>query len=64
MKTTLQFNDDEIELATMAFNGAEAYYALSAIDETIRQRVKHQDISEEEHKFLDTIRQMTQIQIS
>jgi hypothetical protein len=64
MKTTLQFNDDEIELATMAFNGAEAYYALSAIDETCRQRVKHQDISEEEEKFLDTIRQMTQIQIS
>jgi hypothetical protein len=64
MKTTLTFNDDEIELATYAFNGAECYYALSTIDEYCRRRIKDAEISGEEEKTLDLIRGMTIINLS
>jgi hypothetical protein len=64
MKTTLQFNDDEIELATYAFNGAECYYALSAIDEYCRRRIKDVEMSDQEEKALDLIRGMTIINLN
>jgi hypothetical protein len=64
MRTTLQFDHDEIELATYAFNGGECYYALSAIDEYCRRRIKDVEISDEEEKTLDLIRGMTIINLS
>ena len=64
MKTTLEFNDDELELANMAFNGAEAFSALHAIDEWCRQRAKHHEISDETEKALDMVRGMTRLELN
>lgn len=60
MKTVLSFNDDELELANMAFNGAEAHSAIHAIDEQCRQWVKHYEITEKEEERLAQIREMCQ----
>lgn len=64
MRTTLEFNDDELELATMAFNGAEAFFALNAIDQWCRNQIKHYDLSDETKKALDTVREMTRLDLS
>lgn len=64
MKTTLEFQDDEIELATMAFNGAEAFSALHAIDSWCRNRAKYHEISEETEKALDIVRDMTRLELN
>ena len=57
MKTTLTFESDELDQADMAFKGAEAHYALLAIDNMCRNWVKHYDLSEEEIKRLEEIRE-------
>jgi hypothetical protein len=56
MKAQLTFNDEETEILRMSLNGAEAHYALLAIDGMCRNWVKHYDLSEEEEKRLEEIR--------
>ena len=64
MKTILEFDDDDLEGAQMAFNGAPAHYALGEINEFCRRRMKYEEISDEEHKVLDSIRSMTILDLS
>ena len=57
MKAQLTFNDEETEILRMSLNGAEAHYALLAIDNMCRNWIKHYDLSEEEEKRLEEIRE-------
>ena len=43
MKITLEFNDDENELALQAIHGSEAFCALHYVDATLRNYLKHGD---------------------
>lgn len=58
MKTILQFDDEELDVARMAFNGAEAHFAIQAIKEQCRLFIKYDELSEEEEKRLEQIREM------
>ena len=60
MKAQLSFNDEETEVLRMSINGPEAHYALDAIKEQCRQWIKYSELSEEEEKRLDQIRDMVQ----
>jgi len=60
MKAQLTFNDEETEVLRMSINGPEACFALDAIEEQCRQWIKHHELSEEEIKRLDIIREMVQ----
>ncbi len=64
METTLKFNDDELELANMAFNGAEAHWALKAIDDWCRNLEKHGYKHITKDKILDIIRDMTRLELN
>ena len=55
MKATLSFDEEETEVLRMSIGGPEAYFAIRAIKEQIRQFIKHYDLSEEEKKRLDQI---------
>jgi len=57
MKITLQFTEEEEERARMAIDGDSAHYALQSIDEMCRSWTKHYDLTEEEIKRLDSIRE-------
>ena len=58
MKTTLEFTEEEEDRAKMAMNGDSAHYALQEIDNLCRNWTKHYDLTEEEVKRLDTIREL------
>jgi uncharacterized protein YcbK (DUF882 family) len=60
MKTTLEFNEEEEDRAKMAINGDSAHYALQEIDQLCRNWTKHQDLTEEEVKRLDMLRDLCQ----
>ena len=60
MKLTLEFNEEEEDRAKMAINGDSAHYALQEIDQLCRNWTKHQDLTEEEVKRLDTLRELCQ----
>ena len=64
MKTTLSFNDEELDQARMAFNGSEAHWALEAIDSHCRNLIKHTELTENECKILDIIREMTRLDLN
>jgi hypothetical protein len=64
MKTTLEFNDEELDLARMAFNGAEAHWALEAIDNQCRNWEKHGYKHVTKDKMLDIIREMTRLDLN
>jgi hypothetical protein len=57
MKAQLTFNDEETEILRMSLNGAEAHFAISAIDNMCRNWIKHYDLSEEEDRRLEEIRE-------
>jgi hypothetical protein len=56
MKAQLTFNDEETEILRMSLSGPEANYAILAIDNMCRNWIKHYDLSEEEIKRLEEIR--------
>ena len=56
MKAQLTFNDEETEILRMSLDGPEANNALLAIDGMCRNWVKYQDLTEEEVKRLEEIR--------
>ena len=60
MKLTLEFNEEEEDRAKMAINGDSAHYALQEIDQLCRNWTKHYDLTEEEVKRLDTLRELCQ----
>ena len=60
MKTTLEFNEEEEDRAKMAINGDSAHFALHEIDQLCRNWTKHYDLTEEEVKRLDTLRELCQ----
>jgi hypothetical protein len=60
MNVTLEFTEEEECRAKMAINGDSAHYALQEIDQLCRNWTKHQDLTEEEVKRLDTIRVLCQ----
>ena len=59
MKATLSFDEEETAILRQSINGPEAHYSLHAINEQCRQFIKYQELSEEEVKRLDQIREMT-----
>ena len=58
MKATLSYDEEETEVLRMSINGPEAYFAIQAIKEQCRQFIKYHELSEEEEKRLDQIREM------
>jgi len=60
MRAQLSFNDEEVEILRQSINGPEAQYTLDAIKEQCRNWIKYSELSEEEEKRLDQIRDMVQ----
>jgi len=60
MKVTMEFTEEEEDRAKMAINGDSAHYALQEIDNLCRNWTKHYDLTEEEVKRLDRLREECQ----
>lgn len=57
MKITLEFNDDENELALQAIHGSEAFCALHYVDATLKNYLKHGDERfEDVNELIDHVR--------
>lgn len=58
MKATLSYDEEETDVLRMSINGPEAHFAIHAIKEQCRRFIKYDELSDEEEKRLDQIRDM------
>ena len=58
MKATLSYDEEETDVLRMSINGPEAHFTIDAIREQCRQFIKYHDLSEEEEKRMEQIRDL------
>lgn len=58
-KVTMKFNlpEEETEL-NQAMHGTDAHYVLCELDQKLRNKLKHGDLTEEAHKELQELRDL------
>jgi fructose-1,6-bisphosphatase len=57
MKIVFEFNDDEQDLAEMAFKGKDYALAASDFDTWLRNKWKYSDLTDEENKLIEEVRE-------